>query len=129
MHLVTANVKPQTSQSSPLRLSTAQNFKSTTLNHKNTATINNKPNSISDIKEEEEGEDDDDDDEQFLDASEELPEQTLKEVNFTIEPSSSNDFIKPSKSSSSSSLSKTQDSKPTFGRRSILVSLINYIFL
>ncbi|KAG2207250.1 hypothetical protein INT46_008868 [Mucor plumbeus] len=117
---LTANVKPQTSQSSPLRLSTAQNFKSTTFNHKNTAAINSKPNSISDIKEEEE-EGEDDDDEQFLDASEELPEQILKEVNFTIEPSSSNDFIKPSRSSSSSSLSKTQDSKPTFGRRSILV--------
>lgn len=128
MHLVTANVKPQTSQSSPLRLSTAQNFKSTTFNHKNTAAINSKPNSISDIKEEEE-EGEDDDDEQFLDASEELPEQILKEVNFTIEPSSSNDFIKPSRSSSSSSLSKTQDSKPTFGRRSILVSSINCIFL
>lgn len=127
MHLVTANVKPQTSQSSPLRLSTAHSFKSTTFNHNNTATMNNKPNSISDIKEEEEEEDEDD--EQFLDASEELPEQILKEANFTIEPSSSSDFIQPNRPSSSLSLSKTQDSKPMFGRRSILVSSINCVFL
>ncbi|KAL7320131.1 hypothetical protein PS15m_000050 [Mucor circinelloides] len=117
---LTANVKPQTSQSSPLRLSTSQNFKSTTFNHNanintsNHSNSNNKPNSISDIKEEDEDEDED----QFLDASEELPEQI---VDLTVEPTSSSDFIKPSRSSSSSSLSKTQDSKPTFGRRSILV--------
>lgn len=120
--IVTANVKPQTSQSSPLRLSTSQNFKSTTFNHdanintSNHSNSNNKPNSISDIKEEDEEEDED----QFLDASEELPEQI---VDLTVEPTSSSDFIKPSRSSSSSSLSKTHDSKPTFGRRSILVSL------
>ncbi|KAG1093907.1 hypothetical protein G6F42_018859 [Rhizopus arrhizus] len=119
---LTANVKPQTSQSSPLRLSTSQNFKSTTFNHdanintSNHSNSNNKPNSISDIKEEDEEEDED----QFLDASEELPEQI---VDLTVEPTSSSDFIKPSRSSSSSSLSKTHDSKPTFGRRSILVSL------
>ncbi|KAI8641564.1 hypothetical protein BD408DRAFT_388755 [Parasitella parasitica] len=109
---LTANVKPQTSQSSPLRLST-------TFNHNNTIS-SNKANSISEIKEEDEDQDDEDD--QFLDASEELPDQVQTEVDFTIEPTSSSDYTKPSRSSSpSSSLSKEQDNKPLFGRRSILV--------
>ncbi|KAL9539643.1 hypothetical protein MBANPS3_010145 [Mucor bainieri] len=121
--IVTANVKPQTSQSSPLRLSTSQSFRSTTFSHNapiNTAThsnSNNKPNSISDIKEEDEEEDEE---EQFLDASEELPELVASPVDFSVEPTSSSDFIKPSRSSSSSSLSRTQEGKAAFGRRSIL---------
>ncbi|KAK4521679.1 Respiratory supercomplex factor 1, mitochondrial [Mucor velutinosus] len=120
---LTANVKPQTSQSSPLRLSTSQSFKSTTFTHNTTINTHNNtndtPNSISDIKEEDE-EEEEEGEEQFLDASEELPEQVASPVDFSVEPTSSSDFIKPSRSSSSSSLSKTQESKPAFGRRSIL---------
>ncbi|CAO3630784.1 unnamed protein product [Mucor fragilis] len=120
---LTANVKPQTSQSSPLRLSTSQSFKSTTFSHNTTPTTathsssSNKPNGISDIKEEDEEEEEE---EQFLDASEELPEQVASPVDFLVEPTSSSDFIKPSRSSSSSSLSRTQEGRPAFGRRSIL---------
>lgn len=127
---LTVNVKPQTSQSSPLRLSTSQSFKSTIFNHPQynattaaatqNSSSNNKPNSISDIKEEDEEEEEEEEEEQFLDASEELPEQVASPVDFSIEPTSSSDFIKPSRSSSSSSLSRTHQGKPAFGRRSIL---------
>lgn len=101
-NVVTTKINPMASQSSPLLLSTTQTFKPASL-------INN------DIQEEDEEED-----EQFLDASEESPQQE-----FTVE--SSNDFIKqiPSASSSTTSSTKSLDivtGKP-FGRRSIIVGI------
>ncbi|KAI9487071.1 MAG: hypothetical protein EXX96DRAFT_551719 [Benjaminiella poitrasii] len=107
---LTVNVKPVSSQSLPLKLSTTQTFKP----------INN---AISDIKEDnEEDDDDDDDDEQFLDASEELPEPDRELTR--NEDILAEDITNPTLSSSPSS-SVTTDSiyenRPIFGRRSIVV--------
>lgn len=117
------------SQSSPLGFSTAHkyNYNRTTNNNSNTPNNNNTNNNISGIQEERE-EDEEDSEEQFLDASEELPEQGIKDLILTNEPTSSSDIIKTKNSSASSLIllnndeEEDIDKKPTFGRKSILVS-------
>lgn len=98
------------SHSSPLRLSTTQTFK------------DKLKRAQEDIQEEEE-----EDEEQFLDASEELPEQEFRQLDLTVEPTSSSDIIKTSRSTSSSTSTtssiKSLDNHKPFGRRSIIVSV------
>lgn len=95
-NIVTTKINPMSSQSSPL-LSTTHTF------HSNTSQLNN------DIKEEDEEEDD-----QFLDASDELPQQVI-----TMEPS---DDL-PSSSTSPPLKSVDAVSGKPFGRRSIIVCI------
>lgn len=101
------------SQSSPIGLSTTRKYNQN---------ITNDSLSISGIEEEEEEEDNE---EQYLDASEELPEQGIKELVLTSVPSSSSDYIKAKNSSLvllNNDDEEDNDKKPTFGRKSILVS-------
>ncbi|KAI8053184.1 uncharacterized protein B0P05DRAFT_561936 [Gilbertella persicaria] len=99
---LTTNIKPMTSQSSPLRLSN---------------TFKKANESISDIKEEDEEEEDDD---EFLDASDQanVPERSSKLL-LKIEPEASIDVMT---SPSPISNQQKESSRPTFGRRSVILT-------